>query len=245
MTSCGPALCFKSEERCTAAQVVETSAGALRARMRNQQDIGIGYEPAPHKVRHQTERTAMKALLQRISILALLCCQPALADDDALWAGLRSGEQVALMRHAEAPGVGDPAGFKLGDCATQRNLSDQGRRQAKEAGALFRSKGVDRATVYSSQWCRCLDTASALALGPVLPQPALNSFFDESARGREQTESLRRLIRERPAGKPLVMVSHQVNITALSGVYPQSGEIVVLKVDGAQLTVAGRISTSE
>jgi broad specificity phosphatase PhoE len=186
----------------------------------------------------------MKRLQQLISLLAVLCCQPVLADD-ALWAGLRSGEQVALMRHAEAPGVGDPAGFTLADCATQRNLSDQGRRQAKDAGALFRSKGVNSATVYSSQWCRCLDTAGALALGPVVPQPALNSFFGESGRGGEQTETLRRLIRERPAGKPLVMVTHQVNITALSGVYPQSGEIVVLRMEGAQLTVAGRISTSK
>ena len=185
----------------------------------------------------------MKSLQQLISILALLCCQPALADDEALWAGLRSGEQVALIRHAEAPGVGDPAGFKLGDCSTQRNLSDQGRRQAKEAGTLFRSKGVSSATVYSSQWCRCLDTANALALGPVMQQPALNSFFDESARGSEQTAALRRLIGERPAGKPLVMVTHQVNITALSGVYPQSGEIVVVRPEGAQMTVVGRIST--
>ena len=185
----------------------------------------------------------MKRLHQLIPILAALCCQPALADDDALWAGLRSGEQVALIRHAEAPGVGDPAGFKLGDCSTQRNLSDQGRRQAQDAGTLFRSTGVASATVYSSQWCRCLDTATGLALGPVLPQPALNSFFEESARSGEQTEALRRLIRERPAGKPLVMVTHQVNITALTGVYPQSGEVVVVRPAGAQLTVVGRIST--
>ena len=185
----------------------------------------------------------MKRLQQLISLLAALCYQPALANDDALWAGLRSGEQVALIRHAEAPGVGDPAGFKLGDCSTQRNLSDQGRRQAKDAGALFRSKGIASATVYSSQWCRCLDTASGLELGPVVPQPALNSFFEESARGGEQTAALRRLIRERPAGKPLVMVTHQVNITALSGVYPQSGEIVVLRPEGEKWTVQGRIST--
>lgn len=187
----------------------------------------------------------MKRLLQLISALALLCCQPALAADEALWAGLRSGEQVALIRHAEAPGVGDPAGFQLGDCSTQRNLSDQGRRQAKEAGALFRRNGITRATVYSSQWCRCLDTASALDLGPVLSQPPLNSFFDASARKREQTEALRRLIRERPPGKTLVMVTHQVNITALSGVYPQPGEVVVLRLAGEQMTVAGKISTSK
>ena len=187
----------------------------------------------------------MKRLLPLISIIALLCCQPALADDEALWAGLRSGEQVALIRHAEAPGVGDPAEFKLGDCSTQRNLSDQGRRQAKDAGALFRSHGITRATVYSSQWCRCLDTADGMGLGPVTQQPALNSYFENSDREREQTGQLRRLIRQRPAGAALVMVTHQVNITSLSGVYPQSGEIVVLRPDGNRVTVMGRLRTLE
>lgn len=185
----------------------------------------------------------MKRLRQILTLLAVLLCQPALADDAALWAGLRSGELVALMRHAEAPGVGDPAGFRLGDCATQRNLSDQGRRQARAAGALLRSNGVARATVYSSQWCRCLDTAKALDVGAVVEQAALNSFFEEPVRDREQTEALRQMIRARPPGMPLVMVTHQVNITALSGVYPQSGEIVLLKPDGKQLAVAGRIAT--
>lgn len=185
----------------------------------------------------------MKRLRQLLLILAVLLCPPALADDAALWAGLRSGELIVLIRHAEAPGVGDPAGFKLGDCTTQRNLSDQGRRQAKDAGAMLRSKGVAQATVYSSQWCRCLDTAGALAIGAVVQQPALNSFFEEPQRDRAQTEALHRLIRERPQGVPLIMVTHQVNITALSGVYPQSGEIVVLRPEASGLTVVGRVTT--
>lgn len=178
-------------------------------------------------------------------LLAALLCQPALADDAALWAGLRSGEHVALMRHAEAPGVGDPPEFRLGDCTTQRNLSADGRRQAERAGALFRSKGIAAATVYSSQWCRCLDTAAGLGLGTVTPQPALNSYFEDNGREREQTGQLRRLIRQRPAGATLVLVTHQVNITSLSGVYPQSGEIVVLRPEGNQVTVVGRLRTLE
>ena len=185
----------------------------------------------------------MKRLRQLLTVLAMLVCQPALADDAALWAGLRSGGDIALMRHAEAPGTGDPAGFRVDDCATQRNLSDQGRRQAKDAGALFRSQGITNATVFSSQWCRCLDTASGLGLGAVVPQPALNSFFNDAGRDRQQTEALRQLIRQRPPGKPLVMVTHQVNITALAGVYPRSGEIIVVRPENGRLTVMGRIST--
>ena len=178
-------------------------------------------------------------------LLAALLCQPALADDAALWAGLRSGEHVALIRHAEAPGVGDPPEFRLGDCTTQRNLSADGRRQAERAGALFRSNGIAAATVYSSQWCRCLDTAGGMWLGTVTQQPALNSYFENSDREREQTGQLRRLIRQRPAGAALVMVTHQVNITSLSGVYPQSGEIVVLRPEGNRITVMGRLRTLE
>jgi phosphohistidine phosphatase SixA len=191
----------------------------------------------------EQKRIAMNRLHRLLTVLAMLLCQPALADDAALWAGLRSGGDIALMRHAEAPGTGDPAGFRLDDCATQRNLSEQGRRQAEDAGTMFRSKGIASATVYSSQWCRCLDTAGGLGLGPVGAQPALNSFFDDAGRNREQTEALRQLILRRPPGRPLVMVTHQVNITALTGVYPQSGEIIVVRPENGRLTVMGRIPT--
>jgi len=193
--------------------------------------------------RQRKKRKTMNRLRQVLIVLAMLLTQPAMADDSALWAALRSGDGIALMRHAQAPGTGDPAGFRLGDCATQRNLSAQGRRQARDIGELFRKNGVATANVYSSQWCRCLDTASGLALGPVMPQPALNSFFDDAGRDPEQTEALRQLIRQRPPGTPMVMVTHQVNITALTNVYPGSGEIIVVRPDQGRLTVLGRIST--
>jgi broad specificity phosphatase PhoE len=184
----------------------------------------------------------VKRLLQLLAMLGALVsgATPAM-DDTALWDGLKSGRHVALMRHAQAPGVGDPAGFRLDDCGTQRNLSAEGRQQAEQAGALLRRMGVNRATVYSSQWCRCLDTARGLGLGPVRPQPALNSFFENGGTEKAQTEQLRGLIRQRPAGAPLVLVTHQVNITALTGLVPASGEIVVLRAEGDQLAVAGRL----
>lgn len=187
----------------------------------------------------------MKRLLLLLAMLGALVSANAIAvDDAAMWAGLKEGRHVALIRHAEAPGVGDPPGFRLGDCNTQRNLSAQGRRQAERVGALFRRNGVERATVYSSQWCRCLDTASGLDLGPVIPQPALNSFFDNGSTENVQTEQLRQLIRQRPAGLALVLVTHQVNITALTGVVPASGEIVMLRAEGEQLAILGRLPTN-
>ena len=90
-------------------------------------------------------------------------------DEAALWAALRAGGHVALIRHALAPGTGDPAGFRVDDCATQRNLSPTGRAQARAIGERFRANGIDTAAVLSSQWCRCLDTARELALGEITP----------------------------------------------------------------------------
>jgi len=147
----------------------------------------------------------------------------------------------AIMRHAIAPGTGDPASFTLGDCATQRNLDDRGRSQARAIGAALRAAGVSVTKVLSSQWCRSAETARLLDLGPVSEAPALNSFFADRSTRDAQTEATRRLLAALPDGETAVLVSHQVNITALTGVYPRSGEVVVLKVgnDGA-VEVVGR-----
>ena len=161
---------------------------------------------------------------------------------DALFASLRDGAAVAIMRHALAPGTGDPADFTLGDCTTQRNLSDEGRAQAAAIGARLRAQGIEAARVFSSRWCRCLETARLLGLGEVEPLPPLDSFFRDRARGPGQTEALREFLSRLPAGPPVVLVSHQVNITALTGVYPQSGEIVLVRPDGvAETAVLGTI----
>jgi phosphohistidine phosphatase SixA len=165
-------------------------------------------------------------------------------DEDALWSALASGQAVAIMRHALAPGTGDPAGFRLDDCSTQRNLSDAGRAQAKAIGDRLRRNGIDQAEVRSSQWCRCLDTAQHLGLGPVEPMPALNSFFGNRSRGPAQTRELREFLIDREADQPLILVTHQVNITALTGVFPTSGEIVVITSnDEAEVRVQGTVKT--
>ncbi|MFY0658800.1 MAG: histidine phosphatase family protein [Neptunomonas phycophila] len=148
------------------------------------------------------------------------------------------------MRHAIAPGIGDPSNFTLGERDTQRNLSNAGVNQAKRIGDRFREQGITEADIYSSEWFRCLDTADLLALGGVTPQPLLNSFFQDASQKGEQTQELRQWIIQQNTDNPRVLVTHQVNITALTGVYPSSGEIVVLRVgEGSDLTVLGTIKT--
>ena len=149
---------------------------------------------------------------------------------------------IAIMRHALAPGTSDPANFDLDDCSTQRNLSEAGRRQSRRTGDFLRSVGVNEARVLSSQWCRCLDTAELLDLGPVEELPALNSFFEARSFGPEQTQALREQIAGMDLSQPVVMVTHQVNITSLTGVFPSSGEIVVLgRMDDGEIDVVGTV----
>lgn len=178
--------------------------------------------------------------------LALLAASPdrsfAAEEEEALWNALRSGTHIAIMRHATAPGTGDPADFRLGDCSTQRNLSEEGRAQATRIGARFRAKGIETARVFSSQWCRCLETARLLELGPVQELPLLNSFFADSEQRDPQTLALKEWLAGQNGPEPLVLVTHQVNITALTGVYPASGEMVVVGRSGTgEPTVAGTI----
>ena len=159
------------------------------------------------------------------------------------WAELRTGAAIVLLRHAIAPGTGDPANFAVSDCSTQRNLSAQGIAQAGRIGTLFRKNGVAQAQVFSSQWCRCIDTAKGLGLGPVEPQPLLNSFFGSPEDGRPQTQALRAWMTGLPPGRPVVLVTHQVNITGLTNIVPASGELLFVTAAAADpLTVIGRVA---
>lgn len=176
-------------------------------------------------------------------LLLLPPSRPGLARDaEAAWSALRQGGHIALVRHATAPGTGDPPGFRLEDCATQRNLSPAGRAQAKAIGANLRWHGVHVDRVYSSQWCRCLETARLLGLGEVVPLPPLNSFFASPESETAQMAELRARLADQPRAGALVLVTHQVVITALTGVVPRSGEIVVARpVAGGGLALVGRI----
>lgn len=160
---------------------------------------------------------------------------------------MRDGAGIVLyLRHATAPGGGDPEGFSLGDCATQRNLSAAGRREARQLGRQLRRLDIPIAAVRSSPWCRARQTAELLNLGPVRTADALGSLFTvPDARRHPYTDRTRAMIRahrQRPG--VLVLVGHQVNISAISGVAPASGEGVVLRAnrDGA-VEVLGRLSS--
>jgi phosphohistidine phosphatase SixA len=185
----------------------------------------------------------MNAMLSRRGWLLLLtACLPAIASaSPELLSRLRGGGLVILLRHATAPGTGDPPSFRLDDCATQRNLSEAGRAQARAIGAAIRREGVPIGRVLSSRWCRCLDTARLLDIGPVVPFPPLDSFFGEPQRQDEQTQVVRAGIRSWRGPGNQMLVTHQVNITALSGIYPASGEAVVLEPSGA---IMGRFMLS-
>ncbi len=164
-------------------------------------------------------------------------------DSGSLWALLRQGGQVVVIRHASTePGIGDPPGFRLHDCATQRNLSASGREQAQRIGEAFRTRGIPIGQVLSSRWCRCLETAR-LAFGSAEAWHPLDSFFDDRSREPEQTRAVRAKAGERPVSGNLILVTHQVNITALTGIAPGQGEIVVLMPQGnGAFQVAGRLT---
>jgi phosphohistidine phosphatase SixA len=152
------------------------------------------------------------------------------ASPDALGLLVQPGH-VLLMRHANAPGVGDPAGMVLGDCSTQRNLDDRGRAQAKRLGERLRAAGLTAVPIYTSQWCRCRDTARLLDLGPVEDLPALNSFFEQPETKAARVKALRDFLDRLPRDDgPVVFVTHQVTVTALTGYFPASGEGLVLKL---------------
>jgi broad specificity phosphatase PhoE len=154
--------------------------------------------------------------------------QSAWASDEA-WQALRQGGTVALFRHARAPGTGDPPSFRLEECSTQRNLSEDGRRQAQRIGEQFRARQVPVERVLSSRWCRALDTAR-LAFGAMAqPSPPLDSFFSGRDQEPAQTQAVRRIIEGWRSTGVLVLVTHQVNITALTGIFPSEGEMLVLR----------------
>lgn len=164
------------------------------------------------------------------------------AADAELLSALNSGGHFALLRHAIAPGTGDPVGFKLHDCSTQRNLSDDGRDQATRIGARLRVNGIQTARVFSSQWCRCLETADLLGIGPVEELPFLNSFFQQFENRGPQTQALKEWLASQELNEVVVLVTHQVNVTALVDVYPLSGELVVVRrLETGDLAVVGTI----
>ncbi len=183
-----------------------------------------------------------------ILILAGMVCAIAsssLAAEAIDLAELAKPGRLLMLRHANAPGTGDPEDFRLGDCSSQRNLDQAGREQARSLGRRLAKAGIRQARVYSSQWCRCLETAQLLGLGPVVPQPALNSFFGRDHQREPTLAALRKFLAELPtSGGPVVLVTHQVTVTAFTGNFVDSGGGSLFELNGTgQPRLLGPINT--
>jgi broad specificity phosphatase PhoE len=174
-------------------------------------------------------------------LVALALSTNALADEK-LWSALKGGGQVVLVRHTiTTPGVGDPPGFRLDECSTQRNLTDAGRRHARRIGEEWRARKIPVERVVSSPWCRCVETAQ-LAFGKT-PETsaALSNLFGRSENRERQVRDMRALVANHSGKANLVLVTHGSTIAALTGVNPDTGEMVVL----SKGTLAGRLSVPD
>ena len=186
--------------------------------------------------------------MSRLALAALalwLIAAPmeAVADERDAWAALVSGNHVALVRHGNAPpGYGDPPGFKIDDCATQRNLDELGRAQARAVGEAFRQHGVQVDKILSSPLCRCLETARLLALGPVESVLTVAS----SDRSPESLPALKQMVANWRGPRTLVLVTHAFTVKSLVGIMPEQAETVVVRPkpgDQAGFDLVGRIIT--
>ncbi len=185
------------------------------------------------------------ALLIAAVVISSLLPNQAVAKDLAIWDKLQGRNPkgyVLLMRHALAPGVGDPANFKLGDCSTQRNLSAEGREDAREIGEWLKRRDIPILRVESSRWCRARETAELLGVGAVKANRNLDSLFQEvDPISDPRTAKIRkRIVDHRQTQGLLVMVGHFVNISALTGVGVESGEGVLVRANArGEIKVVG------
>jgi len=197
-------------------------------------------------------KRGLVALLALAALTAALAVAPAFAADDPTeaWKALVEGGHVALIRHGNAPGPslgagGDPPGFRIGDCRTQRNLDETGRGEAKALGEAFRRRGVRVDRIQSSPWCRCMDTAQLMAVGRVETSPALVPATDRNPNAAEALRGLKETISTWRGPGTLVLVTHGLTVRAITGIVPGQAETVVLKptpggASGAH--VVGRIA---
>jgi phosphohistidine phosphatase SixA len=184
-----------------------------------------------------------------------LVLAPASAADESkeAWDALVEGGHVALIRHGNAPGPtlgrgGDPPGFKIDDCMTQRNLDEIGREQAKALGEAFRAHGVRVDRIQSSPWCRCMETAQLMAVGPVESAWALDPATDRNPNAPAALRTLKEMVADWRGPGTLVLVTYGLTVRALIGIVPSQAETVVLKPtpgSGSGAHVVGRIAAPQ
>jgi len=178
-----------------------------------------------------------------LALLAALLAPAAALADEALWELVAQGGQVLFPRHsATTPGVGDPPGFRPEDCATQRNLSAEGREHARRLGAELARRQIPVADVLASPWCRCVETAE-LAFGRATVWRPLSNLFGRPQAADRQVREMRKRIAAHGRKGSLVLVSHGSTAGALTGAHPAMGEMLVLTpLPGGNFRLGGRLS---
>jgi phosphohistidine phosphatase SixA len=180
-----------------------------------------------------------------LGLLAWLAGAHTACASEETWAALKQPGHVILMRHANAPGISiEPEGIDLKNCAIQRNLDEAGRDQSRKIGADFRRRGFKQARVMSSLYCRSLETARLLGLGPVESQAVLNYInFTAQARVDAAVKDTMALMKKIPSRQLAILVTHISNVKAITDVTPASGEMVVVRFNqSGGAVVAGRIA---
>lgn len=180
----------------------------------------------------------MKIFRLSLNIILLFICSTVNASNSnaessgvELIKTMQSKGHILMIRHALAPGFGDPDNIKIGDCNTQRNLDETGRRQSKQIGAWLKHNQITPSAIYSSQWCRCKETAELLDLGSVEELSGLNSFFQMTENREPNLRALNQFIAKQAIDENLIiMVTHSVTISAISGKHVASGDGILLKL---------------
>lgn len=186
--------------------------------------------------------TVQRVVAQVLLAVALLASQAASASEE-VWALLKKPGHIVLMRHAKAPGLlEEPPGIDLRNCAIQRNLDEEGRTQARRIGEAFRSHGIRQVRLLSSQFCRTLETARLMGLGKIEELKLINYFnFNDEVRVQIDAEKTIAHLKTMTTRPLPVLVTHISNIKAVTGITPDSGEMIVVRFEAGKLAVAGRI----
>ena len=181
-------------------------------------------------------------------ILTVLATQACSESDAVLKEAIDAVDaNVVFMRHAVAPGFGDPDNFSLSDCSTQRNLDTRGRKQARAIGASIQKSGIRFDQILSSEWCRCKETAEKLGFGLPVQEASLNSFFDDMRQGPQSNVRLQKFIANQlktKQDKALILVTHHVNIAEFMGQNIGSGDMVLVKVDANGKALSSKVYPS-
>jgi len=181
-------------------------------------------------------------MIRFASILLLLFIVTPAQATEAGWALLREGGHIVLLRHAITPGTGEPSNFDIENCATQRNLADRGRQQARKMGALFLARAEFTEKVLTSRFCNCRETAR-LVFGERIVEPfaPLDRLSTDAAASEAQNAAVIEEVRSFSGSGNLVMITHLENIVALTGSSAREGEAIIVRAEGERLHILGRI----